>query len=257
MATAREVADWLDGRLGVTGFPDYPAALNGLQLDHGGPVRRVAAAVDFSARTIEATIDVGANMLLLHHGMFWGGLQRLTGPVYQRLHRLLAHDIAVYAVHLPLDAHMELGNCALLARELGLEPTSRFFEYQGVPIGVAGDVDVATQDLLERARRFAEMHGGAARATHFLEGSRTRRWGVITGAGADSASLRSAATLGIDTLIVGEGPHHTTVDAPESGLVVIYAGHYATETLGVRALAREVTSHFGIPADFLPLPTGS
>lgn len=257
MPTAREVADWLDRRLGVAGFPDYPAALNGLQLDHAGPVRRVATAVDFSARTIDATIDVGANMLLLHHGMFWGGLQRLTGSTYQRLQRLVVNDIAVYAVHLPLDAHLELGNCALLARELGLEPTSRFFEYQGVPIGVAGDADIATRELHDGARRFAEFHGGMARATAFAEGMRTRRWAVITGAGADSASLRDAAAQGVDTLIVGEGPHHTTVDAPETGLVVIYAGHYATETLGVRALAREVTSQFGIPADFLPLPTGS
>jgi dinuclear metal center YbgI/SA1388 family protein len=196
-------------------------------------------------------------MLLLHHGMFWGGLQRLTGPAYQRLQRLVAHDIAVYAVHLPLDAHLELGNCALLARELELEPTSRFHEYQGVPIGVAGDTDVETRELLDRARRFAQLHGGTARSTPVSEGARTRRWAAITGAGADSASLRDAMAHGVDTLIVGEGPHHTTVDAPEAGLVVIYAGHYATETLGVRALAREVTTQFGIPADFLPLPTGS
>lgn len=257
MATAREVADWLDLRLGVPGFPDYPVALNGLQLDHVGPVRRIATAVDFSGRTIDATIEAGANMLILHHGMFWGGLQRLTGTPYLRLRRLMAHDVAVYAAHLPLDAHPELGNCALLARELGLDPTTRFHEYQGVAIGVAGNADLATDELVGRARAFAARHGGTARATTFTADTRTRHWAVITGAGADTSSLRLAASLGLDTLIVGEGPHHTTVDAPEAGLVVIYAGHYATETLGVRAIARAVSTQFGVPAEFLPLPTGS
>jgi dinuclear metal center YbgI/SA1388 family protein len=255
--SAHDVATFLDTLLGVVGFPDYPSAWNGLQLDHKGPVHRTATAVDFSLRTIDAAIEGGANLLVLHHGMFWSGAPPLTGAAYRRLARLMAHDIAVYAAHLPLDAHERVGNCALLARALELEPTERFGTYGGASIGVAGTTDVLTHDLYARAGAFAHEWGGAARASEFSPSRRTRRWGVLTGAGADSETIALCATQGIDTLVVGEGPHHTTVNAPEFGCVVIYAGHYATETLGVRALATEITAQFGIPAEFLHLPTGS
>jgi dinuclear metal center YbgI/SA1388 family protein len=257
MASASEVAAFLDDLLSTARYPDYPAALNGLQLDHRGPLRRVVTAVDFSAGTIAGAIAADANMLVLHHGMFWGGLQRLVGSAYERLRMLFDHDIAVYASHLPLDANQEIGNCALLARALGLARTDRFGEYQGTQIGVAGASDLLTADLLAQAIAFAGEFGGTARATAFVDGHRTRRWAVLTGSGADTATLRLAATQGIDTLITGEGPHHTTVDAPDLGVVVIYCGHYASETLGVRALAQLIAERFGIPAEFLPVPTGS
>ena len=255
--TAADLAAYLDARLGTVTTSDYPGALNGLQLDHRGPVRRVAAAVDFSQRTIDATLAAGANFLLLHHGMFWGGAQRLIGAQYRRLATLLAHDVAVYASHLPLDAHPELGNNARLARALGLEPTGRFGAFEGTPIGVAGECDLPTETLRQRADAFAATHGGHARATAMPPDRRTRRWAVLTGAGAGTREIRDAQAMGLDTLIVGEGPHHTTVDAPEAGLVIIYAGHYATETLGVQALAEALTDRFGIPSTFLALPTGS
>ncbi len=257
MPFAADLAHYLDTLLESTGFPDYPGALNGLQLDHRGPVRRVAAAVDFSGRTIDAVLEADANFLILHHGMFWAGTQRITGQVYERLHRLISHDVAVYASHLPLDAHPTLGNNARLASALGLEPSERFGAYEGVPIGVAGEADITTADLLARADAYARSFGGSARASWMQEGRRTTRWAVTTGAGIGSKEIRDAQARGIDTLIVGEGPHHTTVDAADAGVVIIYAGHYATETLGVCALADAVTSHFGIPATFLLLPTGS
>lgn len=257
MTTATDVALFLDDLLSTAQHADYPAALNGLQLQHRGPLRRVATAVDFSRATIEAAIAIGANLLVLHHGMYWSGLQRLVGPAYDRLKLLLEHDIAVYASHLPLDAHQEVGNCALLARALGLARTERFGDYQGTPIGVAGSSDVTTGQLFEQATAFASAHGSVARASVFEANRRTRRWAVITGSGADSGTLRAAAAAGIDTLITGEGPHHTTVDAPDLGLVVIYCGHYATETLGVRALAQLIAERFRVPAEFLPIPTGS
>lgn len=255
--SAREIAAYCDTLLDGVSFPDYAGALNGLQLDNTSPISRIASAVDFSRRTVDATISGGANLLIVHHGMFWGGAQRLVGPIYDRLRLLFHHDIAVYASHLPLDAHPEVGNNALMARALALEPTSRFGAYQGVPLGVAGEGDVATAELLVRAQSFAESLGGGARASWMEPGRRTRRWAVITGAGAGSDELRAAALHGIDTLIVGEGAHHTTVNAPETGLVIIYAGHYATETLGVRALAAAVGRQFALPHDFLFLPTGS
>ena len=257
MASAPDVAAFLDDLLSTARYPDYPAALNGLQLDNRGPVRRVVTAVDFSAATIAGAIAADANMLVLHHGMFWGGLQRLVGSAYERLRLLFDHDIAVYASHLPLDANQEIGNCALLARALGLARTDRFGEYQGTQIGVAGASDLLTADLLTQAVTFAGEFGGTARASAFTDEHRTRRWGVLTGSGADAATLRLAVAQGIDTLITGEGPHHTTVDAPDHGVVIIYCGHYASETLGVRALAQVIAERFGIPAAFLPVPTGS
>ncbi len=257
MPHARDVADFLDTLLESNGFPDYPGALNGLQLDSRSAVRRVAAAVDFSGRTIDATLEAGANFLILHHGMFWGGAQCITGQVYERLQRLFAHDVAVYASHLPLDAHMELGNNARLARALHLEPSARFGTYKDVAIGVAGEAELPTAELLERTASFARSFGGSARASWMPEGRVTRRWAIITGAGAGSKEILDAQARGIDTLIVGEGPHHTTVEAADAGVVIIYAGHYATETLGVCALADVVQEQFRVPASFLLLPTGS
>lgn len=256
VVTAADIAAYADALLGCNSFPDYPSALNGLQLDHRGPVRGVAAAVDFSIRTLEGTVAAKANLLLVHHGMFWGGVQRLTGRSFRRLQLAFAHDIAVYAAHLPLDAHPTLGNCTLLAHELGLEPTARFGQYQTTDIGVAGECALTTQTLLMRAREFATQWGGTAIASPMDPARQSRRWAVVTGAGADSTTLREAANVGIDTLIVGEGPHHTAVDAPELGIVVIYAGHYATETLGVQALATSIATHFDVPWTFIDAPTG-
>lgn len=257
MPDASSLAAALDDLLASRDFPDYPGALNGLQLSNRTPIRRLAAAVDFSGRTVDAAIAADANFLIVHHGMFWAGAQRLVGAPYDRVRRLVEADVAVYASHLPLDAHPGLGNNALLARELALEPSERFGAFEGVPLGVAGITDLPTAELLGRADVFARSLGGGARASHMHDGRRTRRWAIITGAGAGSREIREAQSRGIDTLIVGEGAHHTTVDAPEAGLVIIYAGHYATETLGVRALARHLGEQFGLPHEFLFLPTGS
>ena len=254
---ALDIAQRLDRLLSVDGHPDYPGALNGLQVDHKGPVRRIAAAVDISQRTIRGAIEQEANFLIVHHGMFWSGTQRVVGPLYARLQSLFAHDIAVYAVHLPLDSHPEFGNNALLARELGLNASKSFASYQGAPIGIAGDADVPTDAILSLADTFARRHGGRARASDMPAGRRTRHWAICTGAGASTETLREAEAANIDTLITGEGPHHTTVEAPERGVVVIYAGHYATETLGVAAIAERVASEVDLPWCFVHAPTAS
>ena len=251
-----EIATYLDQHLRIADVPDYPPALNGLQLSHAGPVRRIAAAVDTSVRTIEATIEAGANLLLVHHGLFWAGLQRIDGHHYERLRQLLAHDIAVYSAHLPLDAHPVHGNSRLLALELGLEPTGGFAPYEGVFCGVRGEAQIPTASVHERLRAFARSHGGDAIATSFEPGRETRRWAVCSGAGASRDTLNEAASLGIDTLIVGEGPHWTAVDATDMGLVILYGGHYATETLGVRSLAAQLEREFGVPWTFVAAPTG-
>ena len=251
-----DIVSHLDTLLQTADTPDYGPALNGLQLANGGDVRGVAAAVDYSTAGIDGAIAAGANLLLLHHGMFWGGAQPIRGVAYERLERLIRHDVAVYASHLPLDRHPTLGNNALLARELGLEPSGEFSRYKTISVGVRGESDVATTELARRAGTLAQRFGGSVVATPHDGGRRTRRWGICTGAGASSESLQEAAALGLDTLVVGEGPHHTGVEARELGIVVIYAGHYATETLGVRALAEHVSETFGVPWTFVDAPTG-
>jgi dinuclear metal center YbgI/SA1388 family protein len=256
MTDLATVAAHLDKLLGTDGFPDYPGALNGVQLANRGSIRRVAASVDVSRRVIEQAINENANLLVVHHGMFWGGVQRLTGVAYERLRLLLDHDIAVYASHLPLDAHPTLGNNVLLARELGLEPDAGFARFKTVDVGVRGHADVDTTDLLRRTDAFARLHGGVARSTPIPAGHRTQRWAICTGAGASSETLQEAEALSLDTVIVGEGPHHTAVAADDAGIVVIYAGHYATETLGVQAVAQHLMATFALPSTFIQAPTG-
>jgi len=256
MTDLATIAGHLDVLLGTETFPDYPGALNGVQLANHGPIIRIAAAVDVSRRVIEAAVHSEASLLLVHHGMFWSGAQRITGATYERLRLLLSHNIAVYSSHLPLDAHPALGNNVLLARLLGLQPNGGFARYQMVDIGVRGECDCATIELFTRADAFAREHGGTARCTEISDERRTRRWGICTGAGASSDTLREAQALDLDTLIVGEGPHYTAVAADDIGLAVIYAGHYATETLGVRALADHLTTTFDIPSTFIAAPTG-
>jgi dinuclear metal center YbgI/SA1388 family protein len=256
MTDLAAIAESLDALLATDGIPDYPGALNGVQLANRGPIRRVAASVDVSRRVIEAAIDAEANLLVVHHGMFWGGVQAVTGAMYERMRLLITHDVAVYSSHLPLDTHPVVGNNVLLARTIGLEPTAGFARYRTVDVGVRGECDCETADLIRRLDTFANSHGGTVRSTRVTPGKCTRRWGICTGAGASSETLTEAQAFGLDTLIVGEGPHHTAVAADDLDITIIYAGHYATETLGVQALADYLSSTFDIPSTFIAAPTG-
>ena len=256
MAALADIVARLDAVLHTSEIPDYAGALNGLQVQNAGAVHKVAAAVDLSRRTIEGAIRAEANLLIVHHGAFWGGMQPIRGAWYDRLRLLISNDIAVYAAHLPLDLHPEIGNNVLLARALGLVPSGGFGRFQTVVIGVRGETDITTSELVARAGAYAHPYGGHVVTTPFDATHRTRRWAICTGAGASSETIREAALSGIDTLIVGEGPHHTAVEGPEAGLVIIYAGHYATETLGVHALAEHVASEFHVPWTFIEAPTG-
>jgi dinuclear metal center YbgI/SA1388 family protein len=255
-ATLTEIVPWLDDLLQTDTTPDYAGAVNGLQVEHTGPVRRVAAAVDASLRSVQAAVDIGANMLLVHHGLFWAGAQPIRGAMYRKLTLLLQHDIAVYSSHLPLDRHPTLGNNVLLAQALGLAVSSTWLPYKGVPIGVVADTQLPTGELAERARAFGGEHGHHTVVTPFAADRISQRVAVCSGGGATTESLREARLIGADTLLVGEGPHFTAVDAEENDLVVIYAGHYATETFGVQALARSLGERWQLPWSFLPAPTG-
>lgn len=251
-----EIAAHLDALLRTTDIPDYPGALNGIQVENTTPVTRVAVAVDASLYTIAAAIEERATLLVVHHGLFWSGVQPLRGPAYERIRRLITHDIAVYSSHLPLDLHPTLGNNVLLARALQLLPSGGFARFQSIAVGMMGTADVDTEELAARAEVIARAEGGHLVRVGLTPGRRTRRWALCTGAGASSDTLREAAAAGVDTLIVGEGAHHTGVEAPQLGIAVLYLGHYATETFGVRALGVELARRFDLPWTFLAAPTG-
>lgn len=256
MAELSEVVHYLDGELRTAEIPDYEGALNGLQLANNGTVTRVAAAVDFSSRSIAAAIAAGADLLVVHHGMFWSGAQRVVGTAYQRIRDAISANLAVYASHLPLDVHPSLGNNVLLAAALELRPDSGFGRFRDISVGVTGTANLDTRELMARLGAISSKYGTTLVITPFTEPRRTLRWAIVTGSGASSATLAEARERGVDTLIVGEGPHHTAVDAIDTGLCVAYAGHYATETFGVRALAATIGDRFGVPWVFVDNPTG-
>ncbi len=245
-----ELVDYLNGYLRIAEIIDNDRALNGLQVDNLGHVTRVAAAVDACQATIDGAAEVGADLLLVHHGLFWAGLEPLTGRHGRRVRGLVDAGIAVYAAHLPLDMHPEVGNNAVLAAQLGVRQMEWFGEYRGQRIGVAGQVETTRDHLV---RLIAKLLGTDP---HVIAAgpSDVRRIGVITGGGGDM--IAQARDARVDTYVTGEGAHHTHFDAEEWGLNVIYAGHYATETLGVKALAAHLEGRFGLPWEFIDHPTG-
>ena len=256
MASLSAIVEFLDSELRTREVPDYAGALNGLQVQSTGTVKHVGAAVDCSTVAVRAAAEGGVDLLLVHHGMFWGGATPMVGAAYERTRLIIQNDIAVYSSHIPLDLHPTWGNNVLLAKELGLQPSGGFAMMRGVAVGVSGEADVPTSELRDRAMKFSARYGGTAVCTPFPGGHRTRRWGMCSGAGASPETLTEAMDLGLDTLIVGEGPHHTAVQAADNGLTIMYLGHYATETLGVIALGAELARRFGVKSSFIEAPTG-
>ena len=255
-AALTDIVSALDAELRTREVPDSSVALNGLQVANNGVVTRVATAVDASLATILAAAKAGADLLVVHHGLFWAGAQPVVGKQYERIALLVRNNMAVYSTHIPLDMHATLGNNVLLAKTFGLNPSASFAHYKGVDIGVRGTSQLSTQTLMERVTRYAESYGGSVRTSIPVAGRTTRHWAICSGIGVSPESLKEARDTGVDTLIVGEGTHHSAVDSAEHDVCVVYAGHYATETLGVQALGAWIEQHFGVPSSFLLLPTG-
>ncbi len=251
-----EVVAYLDGYLRVREVPDYEGAVNGLQVENSGTIDRIVAAVDASQATIDGVAALGGSpLLLVHHGLFFDGNLPVTGRRFRRLRALITHDVAVYSSHLPLDAHAEVGNNAVLARLLGLELQGPFGSHRGNPIGVWGlaPPDAATREAIS-ARLMAVL--GLSEPPRLIAGgpAKVQRVGIVTGGA--GTMVKEARDAGLDTFITGEGPHHTYFDAMEFGVNVFHAGHYATETVGVRALAEHLGARFGLPYAFHDHPTG-
>ncbi len=245
-----DAVTYLNTYLRVPEVPDDPRALNGLQVANSGRLQLIAAAVDACQASIDAAAARNAGMLLVHHGLFWSGLEPLTGRHGRRVSKLIRSDLALYAAHIPLDCHPEVGNNAVLARSLGLRDIVPFGEYEGVRIGMMGRLSLPRDQLVASLQRLL----GADPRLIATGPERVDRVAIVTGAGA--SHIGEARGAGADTLITGEGPHHSYFDAEEWGLNVVYAGHYATETVGVKALAAHLSDRFGVPWEFLDHPTG-
>ena len=251
-APLAQIVAHCERRLTPQKFTDYDRAWNGLQVENSGRVTRIAAAVDASLATVELAIAARADLLLVHHGLFWSQTLPWTGRRYALIRRLVEADLAVYSQHLPLDGHPELGNAALLARALGFTRLKPFFLSKGTALGVQTTLARAlARD--ELADRLTKVLG---HAPTILPGGKPacRRIGICTGGA--GGELAQAAAEGVDTFITGEGPHWTFALAEDTGLNAFYGGHYATETFGVKALATELARKFRLPWVFLDHPSG-
>ncbi|MDQ2730087.1 MAG: Nif3-like dinuclear metal center hexameric protein [Armatimonadota bacterium] len=246
-----DLVPYLDAFLRLGEWKDYPGAWNGLEVEGRSEVRLIAAAVDGSAASAEAAAEMNADLLLVHHGFFWDSHRPIVGRYLRRLAPLIRNEISVYSAHLPLDAHPEVGNSAILLRKLGLEPTGSFYSHGGKDVGLLADTDVQRDDI---AARLQTALGGPIRNQFLFGPERCHRVGVITGGG--GSAIGEAKDAGVDLFITGEGAQHTYFDARELELNVFYGGHYATETFGVKALAAHLKEHFGVEWKFLDIPTG-
>ena len=248
----KAVIDHLNSTLRIAELPDYSNAVNGLQLDNrSGNVTRVVAAVDATLPVVKKAIAAGADLLIVHHGMFWSGLQPWTGATFERMSLALENNLAIYSAHLPLDVHPALGNNVCIARAMQLTPGGGFLDYKGLSVGVTCDAALSLDDVL--ARFTTALDGGRV---HVCAGGpkTTRKIGISSGG--SGSEIAAAAKAGVDTFITGEGPHWSYTLAEELGINVLYGGHYATETFGVKALAGHVQEQFGLPWSFVDHPTG-
>ena len=246
-----ELATYIDTELRLAEIADYPNAYNGLQMENDrGEVTRIAAAVDATLPVMRKAVAAGADLLLVHHGMFWTGLQPWTGSVFQKLKLCADSGLAVYSVHLPLDFHPTLGNDAVLCKSLGFEPGGHFMKTKGTENGVRVITEISRTDLVARLSKATES------PVHVCAGGPeiVRNIGIMTGgAGSEVATVAKA---GVDTFITGEGPHWSYTLAEELGINLFYGGHYATETVGVKALAEHLKGKFGLEWEFIDHPTG-
>ena len=229
---------------------DYDGAANGLQVENRGTVSRIAATVDASLATVKLAIAVKADLMIVHHGLFWSVRQPWTGKNHELLRLLIENNVAIYSSHLPLDKHPKLGNNAQLCAALGFKNLRPFFTSHGRPIGFQTRTEISRAEL---ALQLARATGAKPR---MIPGGKNicERIGVVTGGA--GGELKLAAAEGVDTFITGEGPHWTFALAEELGLNVFYGGHYATETFGVKALASHLSKKFKLPWTFIDHSTG-
>jgi dinuclear metal center YbgI/SA1388 family protein len=244
MPTLKEIVAYCDRRTRRAAFPDFPGACNGLQVANKGRVTRIGAAVDAGLTPFHQAVAAGIDFLIVHHGLFWSPPGPITGPAYQRLSILLQGNCALYSSHLPLDAHREIGNNILLARQLGFKPRRWFLEHEGEAIGCIAQNAVRRGDL---RRKLAALY---PRVIAIEFGSATPK-AVAFCSGSGRQAVPELAPAGVDTLVTGELREECFNYAQEHRLNLYACGHYATEIHGVRALAEELAERFDLPWDFV------
>jgi dinuclear metal center YbgI/SA1388 family protein len=250
MTSLRKIVDYTNDFLRIREIGDWDNALNGLQIENSGDVTKIGASVDTSTRVLTAAAKQNVDLLIVHHGLFWQGLQPVTGGLRRQLNLAFENNIALYSAHLPLDLHSEVGNNAKLAAALGLTSIRPFFEEKGQLIGVKARVSLPRDEV---DRKLQKALAGPVKAFMFGP-KKTGTIGIITG-GAGS-EIYKMAQEGIDTFITGEAPHWAAVVADELGMNLLLGGHYATEVFGVKALAAHLSKRFKIPWAFIDCPTG-
>lgn len=250
MASLNQIVAYCNATLRTEQIADWDNALNGLQIENSGKVTKIGAAVDASTRTLKLAARSGVNFLIVHHGLFWQGLQSVTGILNRQLRIAFDHDLALYGAHLPLDVHPTLGNNALLAASIGLRSSAPFLEEKGVMVGVKSRTSGNRREFLVKLKKSL----GSEVCTFNFGPQRTRMIGIVTGAG--GSEIYRVAAEGVDTFITGEAPHWAAVAAEELGMNLWLGGHYATETFGVKALAARLSKKFKLPFEFIDCPTG-
>ena len=241
----------LDEFLRTPEIADYPGAVNGLQIANSGQIGRIVAAVDACETVIHEAAKVPGTLMLVHHGLYWQGVQPVTGALYRKMKASIEGDLALYSSHLPLDLHPQVGNNALLAKALGLTALKPALELKGQAAGVIGKVKPVTREQF--AKRISKAVGGNV---HVAPGGPEVIKSVLVVTGAAGSEVARAAALGVDAFVTGEGPHWSYTTAEEEEMNLFYAGHYATETFGVKALAVHLSKKTGLPWSFLDHPTG-
>lgn len=242
MATATQIAEFLDKELDINGIEDNSS--NGLQVENTGEIKKIGFAVDACLETFQQAVKAGCQMLIVHHGLFWNkGKFYLTGTSYNKVKFLLENNLAVYAAHLPLDLHSEYGNNSIIAKMLGVKNLQVFAE-----VGCCGDVDL-TLDEVKKTLQKAKLQT----LTLPFGKKKITKVGICSGYGGDD--LKEAAEKKLDLYITGEGSHRNYHEAKESNINVIFGGHYETEVWGVKALMRILKAQFKVKVEFIDVPT--
>jgi dinuclear metal center YbgI/SA1388 family protein len=250
MAPLSEIVSYTDRFLRIRDVGDWDNALNGLQIENSGRVTRIGAAVDVSTHVLTEAAKQGVDLLIVHHGLFWPGLQPVQGALRRQLRIAFENDIALYSAHLPLDIHPRIGNNAQLVAALGLKSAQPFLEEKGQAVGLKIRVSVSRSVLV---RKLQNALKGPVKVFGFGP-KRTRAIGIATGAA--GSEIYRVADKEIDTFITGEAPHWAAVAAAELGMNLLLGGHYATEVFGVKALAAHLSKRFRVPWEFIECPTG-
>ena len=250
MASLTDIVDHTNDLLRIRDVGDWDNALNGLQIENSGRIMRLGAAVDVSTRVLTKAAKKNVDLLIVHHGLFWPGLQPVTKSLRRQLQLAFENDIALYGAHLPLDVHPKIGNNAQLAVALGLKSAQPFLEEKGQPVGLKMRVAMPCAELVRKLRKALN---GPVKVFDFGP-KQTRSIGIVTGAA--GSEIYRVAQEDIDTFVTGEAPHWAAVAAEELGMNLLIGGHYATEVFGVKALAAHLSKRFKIPWEFIDCPTG-